>query len=552
VASTESRSPWGRLRAILAPERGDLWVIVLYGLAVGLFSLVVPVATQALVNTAAFGTLLQPMLILAVLVFGMLTGAGVMRVLQVVVAERLQQRLFARMAVEIAHRLSRARLDTHRSPELVNRFFDVMTLQKSTAFIFLDGAALVLQALSGLVLLALYHPYLLLFDLLLLASMTFVLVVLGRNAVRTSIAESYAKYAVVAWLEELARAPLAFRLVGGDRLALQQTDRAADEYVARRQAHFRVVLRQVIGTLAIQALASGILLGLGGWLVVNQQLTLGQLVAAELIVTPVVGTFSKFGKYLEALYDLLAGVDKLGHLFDLPLEESDGERPVGVDGPSAVRLRGVGVADPARPAALADVHLELPRGSRTALLGAGGSGKSALADLLAGLRLPGTGVVEIDGIDVRALSSAALRERVALVRGAALFDGTLLENVRMGRKDVPLDRVNAVLQRLGLLDQLSVFSRGLETHISGAISPLSTGQSLLLALARAVVARPRLLVVDEVLDPLDPRGRALAFDLLLDPEAPWTLLLTTRFEEVARRCPRALCIGGGRIEELRP
>ncbi len=553
AASADKATPWGRLRAVLAPERGDLWVVLIYGVAVGVLSLVVPIAAQAIVNTAAFGTVLQPIVVLSLVVFGLLTVAGALRALQVVVAERLQQRLFARMAIDVAHRLPRARLeayDTHRGPELVNRFLDVMTIQKSTALILLDGFALVLQAFIGMVLLALYSPVLLGFDVLLLAAMALVLFGLGRGAVRTSVAESYKKYEVVAWLEELARVPFVFKGPREAALALRRADEATQAYLEARQAHFRVLLRQVLGALAVQALVSALLLGVGGWLVARQQLTLGQLVAAELVVTPVVASFAKFGKHLETLYDLLAAVDKVGHLFDLPLERGGGEPLPSGERPATLRLREVTFQyGEGSVSGVQGVNLEVAPGSRVALVGPHGAGKSTLVDLVLGLRAPTRGAVELDGVDLREVSLESLRAQAVLVRGIDLFDGSLAENVRVGRESISLHEVREALQAVRLLEDVLHLPHGLEEHLSAGQAPLSTGQSLRLVLARALVGRPRLLVLDETLDLLSPDVRAQVVDAVLAPGAPWTVVLTTHSAEVAARCDRVVRLEGGRLVE---
>jgi ABC-type bacteriocin/lantibiotic exporter with double-glycine peptidase domain len=552
-----SPTPWQRLRAVLAPERGDLWVVLLYGIAVGVLSLVVPIAAQSLVNTAAFGTLLQPVVVLALVVFGMLVLAGGLRGLQVTVAERLQQRLFARMAIDVAHRLARTRQsawDEHQGTELVNRFLDVMTIQKATALILLDGFALVLQAVIGMVLLALYSPFLLGFDVLLLAGMAFVIFGLGRGAVRTSVEESYRKYEVVAWLEELARVPVAFHGPHGAALALRRADDVTLAYLEARQSHFRVLLRQVLGSLALQALASALLLGLGGWLVVRQQLTLGQLVAAELVVTPVVSSFAKIGKYLESLYDLLAAVDKVGHLFDLPLEREGGEPlPANAARPASLRLQDVTLAatGPGRPV-LKGVTLEVAAGSRVAVMGRHGAGKSLLASLALGLRTPQQGAVELDGVDLREARLEEVRSQVALVRGIALFEGTLLDNVRGGREALSLHEVREALAAVRLLEELAALPEGLQTRLSGGHLPLSTGQAQRLMLARALAGKPRLLVLDEALDSLDADVRTQVLDTVLAPGAPWTVLLTTHVPELAARCERVVRLEDGRLEEVRP
>lgn len=546
-----SISPPRRLRQLLAPERRDIWVVIVYGVAVGLLALVVPITTQALVNTAAFGTLLQPLLILAVLVFVALLVAGVLRALQVVVAERIQRRLFARMAIELAHRLPRARLDTwdrHRGTELINRFMDVMTIQKSTTFILLDGVTVVLQAAVGAVLLALYHPFLVAFDVLLLGSIAFVLFGLGRGAVRTSVAESHTKYAVLGWLEELARAPLPFRHAGATQWALRKADQVTLSYLDAREAHFRVLFRQIVGTLVVQAVTSGLLLGLGGWLVARQQLTLGQLVAAELIVTPLVYRFARFGKYLEALYDLLAGVDKVGMLFDLPLERDGGESLPG-SGPLAVQTRRLSFAYEGAPPILDGVDLQLPAGSRVAILGETGSGKSSLGDVLTGLRTPSSGSVKLDGVEVRELSADVLRNCVDLVRSRELFEGTIEENVRLGREHITPQEVREVLDAFGLLDDVLRLPEGLKTQVAGARSPLSSGQEVRVTIARAVLSRPRMLVIDQSLDELDDETSGRVMSLLLAPDAPWTLLLLTRRSALAHRCPRVLRLVGGHLVE---
>lgn len=552
-----SPTPWQRLRAVLAPERGDLWVVLLYGIAVGVLSLVVPIAAQSLVNTAAFGTLLQPVVVLALVVFGMLVLAGGLRGLQVTVAERLQQRLFARMAIDVAHRLARTRQaawDEHRGTELVNRFLDVMTIQKATALILLDGFALVLQAVIGMGLLALYSPFLLGFDVLLLAGMAFVIFGLGRGAVRTSVEESYRKYEVVAWLEELARVPLAFHGPHGAALALRRADDATLAYLEARQDHFRVLLRQVLGSLALQALASALLLGLGGWLVARQQLTLGQLVAAELVVTPVVSSFAKIGKYLESLYDLLAAVDKVGHLFDLPLEREGGEPlPANPARPASLRMQDVTLAatGPGRPV-LEGVTLEVAAGSRVAVMGRHGTGKSLLTSLALGLRTPNQGAVELDGVDLREVRVEDVRSQVALVRGITLFEGSLLDNVRVGREALSLHEVREALAAVRLLEEVAALPEGLQTRLSGGHLPLSTGQAQRLMLARALAGKPRLLVLDEALDSLDADVRTQVLDTVLAPGAPWTVLLTTHVPELAARCERVVRLEGGRLEEVRP
>ncbi|MGB5311736.1 MAG: hypothetical protein WBN38_06685, partial [Polyangiales bacterium] len=323
-------SPLRRVRQLLALDQQDLAVVIIYGVALGLLSLAVPIAVQSLVNTVAFGSLIQPLFVLTVLLAVALTGAAVLRALQIWIAEMLQRRLFVRIVAEIGSRLSRVSADALRNrsgPELLNRFFDVFTIQKSVTSLLLGGVDAVLIALVGLVVLAFYHPALLAFDIVLILSAAIVLIPLGRGGTGTSIAESKAKYAVAGWLEEMARHPLSFKVAGGRQLAQLEVENLAKSYLDQRHRHFRVVYRQVVGALAIEVLASVTLLAVGGWLVIERELSIGQLVAAELIVTAVVASIAKLGGKVEIFYDLVAGVDKLGEILDLPLERSQGDNP---------------------------------------------------------------------------------------------------------------------------------------------------------------------------------------------------------------------------------
>ena len=376
-----------RLYQLLRPEWDDIWVILLFAFFAGILSLSTPIAVEALVNTVAFGRLLQPVVILAGLLFGFLAFLGIMQAMQTYVAEVIQRRLFARVSADLSHRLPNIdinRLDGAYGPELANRFLDIVTLQKVVAQLLLDGVNLVLATLVGMTVLAFYHPWLLGFDILLLGLVSTGLVLLGRGAIRTGIDESKYKYKLLAWFEDLTRCGTAFKPAGGAEFAADRANLLTTEYLSRRQSHFKVLFRQIVFVLSLQAVAGTVLLGGGGWLVIQGQLSLGQLVAAELIVSTILASLAKVGKHLEGFYDLIAAVDKLGVLFDLPTERKDGVMVLVSDGRGlAVSIRDLRVRN-ARGSLAKGLSLELQPGDRVALLGSSGSGKSALCQLLYG------------------------------------------------------------------------------------------------------------------------------------------------------------------------
>lgn len=529
-------SPLARLRRLASLERGDLTVIVIYAVAIGLVSLVVPVAAQALVNTVAFTALLQPVLVLAALVVVGLLAAGLLRTLQYHVIETLHQRFFVRACHESVTRLVRADLrgfDEHGAPELMNRFFDVAIAQKAASTLLMDGLAVALQAAVSLLLLAFYHPALLAFDVVLIASIAFILFGLGRSGTATAIKESKTKYRTAAWLQEMARAARAFKAEGASDLAFQRADSLAREYVEARRKHFAVVLRQVIASHLLQALATAGLLGLGGALVIKGQLTLGQLVAAELIVTGVLAGVAKFGKYLESYYDLLASLDKIGTIVDLPSERMNGGVRTRPGGPLQLRLKDVSFSYDGRSQVLSNLSLELAPGRRHAVLGPDASGKSTLVDLVYGVRLPSRGQLTLDGVDVRALALADLRKDVVLVAQAELFNASVSDNVRLGRADVDATAITRALDTVGLSEDIANLPEGAETCLGHGGGRLTSRQAARLAIARGLVAQPRLLLIDGTLDTLGADSAREVLSAIAASAPPLSLLVLTSNADVA-------------------
>ena len=519
--------PLRRLLAILRPEANDIWIVTVFSAVVSLLALATPVTVEALVNTVAFGRLMQPVVVLSLVLFGFLGFAAAIRVLQSYVAEIIQRRLFVRVVADLSQRLPRVRQDAYEGchgPELLNRFFDVMTVQKSAALLVLDGIAIVLQTIVGMAVLAFYHPILFGFDVFLLASLAFAVIVLGRGGVATSIEESKAKYAVAAWLEQLALCPLTFTNAGGAERAIEQADQLAIDYIHARQRHFGVLMRQIAFTLALQAVAGSVLLGLGGWLVIQGQLTLGQLVAAELIVALIVGSFTKLGKHLEAYYDLLAAVDKLGHLFDLPVERQQGESLQPSSTGLPIRFGAQSIAS----------------GELVAVVGPPGSGKSHLLAALFGSVGRHDSLPQVNGADVSTLNVSALRSQVALVRNCEIVAGTVADNVQMSRSEVTRAAVRVCLEELGLYDDLRRLPDGLNTMVQPGGTPLTETQARCIVLARALVGQPRLLLIDGLLDGLPDHVLPDVMDALERRKSATTVVIATGRNDVARFCSRSI------------
>ncbi len=534
--------PLQRLFGMLNAERGDLLLVLIFALGTGLLYLATPVAVQALVNTVALGGMFQPLVVLALILFIFLAFAGAIYVLQTYLVELIQRRLFVGVSADLAYRLPRINCevyDRYNGVELVNRFFDVMTIQKSGATLLLEGIATILQAIIGLLVLAAYHPLLLVFDLVLIGLIAFIVFFLGRTAIKTAIEESKAKYALVAWLQTIVRGLSTFKFAGGPEFARQRADELAHTYLANRKRHYRVVLRQTIGAVSLHAVAGTSLLAIGGLLVVEGQLTLGQLVAAELIVSGVLSAFAKFGKQLEGFYDLMAGVDKVGHLIDLPLERENGEK-IQSESPADLKVIDLAFAYHSRYRPIEGLSFKVRPNENVAVLCSSGGGKTTLADLLGGLRLPMSGRVELNGIDLRDLRLESLREQIAIVGRLEFIEDTVIENIRLGRSEISNAAIRQVLDELGLLKELLQLPDSLQTEVIDGGAPLSSSQFRRLLIARAIVSRPRLLVIDGLLDELDENVRDPVFRTLFKADRSWTLLILTRFPAVAEHCQQII------------
>ena len=539
----EAPSPLQRLRYLLSPDRYEIFIVLGFAIGLGVLTLATPVAVQALVNFVAFGGLVQPLVVVGILLLFFLAFAGAIRLFKFYIVEILQRRVFTRVVSELSIRLPRVRFDAYDrgyGSELVNRFFDVMTVQKAGSTLLIDGLDILLQTGVGLLVLGFYHPLLLVFDILLIAVILFIVFGLGRGAVATARKESSAKYAVAGALEELAQDPLVYRLSGAPEFAYARLSDLAGDYIFARRKHYAVVFRQLVGAVTLHAIAATALLTLGGYLVIRGQLTLGQLVAAELIVSLALASFVKFGKQFEATYDLLAGVDKLGMLFDLPVEDAVGEPHVPGEGGARLELRRVSYRYPDAPFGLARQSLSVEGNERVAVRGPRGSGKSTFAELIVGLREPNEGVVLFDGYDIQDIARMSIRTQMDLVNGCELIGGSVVDNIRLGRSDISNEDVRNVLERLGILDGLLQLPDGLRTQISSCGAPLSRSTALMLMLARSAVGRPRAIVIDNVLDELDEASLSGALTVLCDPGAPWTLLIFTSRDAVCAEMDRVI------------
>ena len=488
------------LRRVLRPDMSFLLTCIIYGLIISLLSLATPISVQFLINSVAFMAMVQPIIIIGTLLFILLSFSAILHAIQFYVTEIFQRRFFARMAAEVGNSLLKAQYKTFEQAnqsEMVNRFFETVTIQKSVPQFLTKTFSLILQTIAGLILVSFYHPLFLLFSILVVGFLYLVWKLHYRKALVSAFYESRRKYDIVGWLEDIACGHVAFKSTIGVNYARYKIDFLTKCYLKERKKHFYSLFSQVILLLIFYVIASVSLLMFGAMLVLKGQLTIGQLVAAELVLSALFYRISQAGRDLEGFYDLVAACEKLSQFQNIPSEEAEGA--LLQNDAIAINFDDVTYKNANR-----QYHFNLKfAANKNYIIATGGfSTKKALIDLLCGFANPAHGLVEINGTDIRSLNRYDLRSKIAIIDNAQLLEGTIEEYLTFFDKSVAQSDVNWALKVTGL-DRLILKSKdGLDTRIIPSGWPLSESEKILLKIARILIQKPKLIIITEVLDML--------------------------------------------------
>ncbi|PPK88929.1 ABC-type bacteriocin/lantibiotic exporter with double-glycine peptidase domain [Neolewinella xylanilytica] len=557
TGSENQLSPLQRFWRLLRPDRDEVKNVWIYAFFAGIVNLSLPLGIQAIINLIMGGRVSTAWMVLVGLVVFGIAIVGVLQIQQLRVVENLQQKIFSRAAFEFAYRIPKIRTEVlynHYGPELMNRFFDVLTVQKGLSKILIDFSVASLQVVLGLMLLSVYHPFFILFGVILVILVVLIFVFTAKSGLETSLKESKHKYAAVHWLEELARTSSTFKLAGKSDMALQRMNRHVDSYLGARESHFTILLRQYSLMVVFKVIVALGLLAIGGLLVMQQRMNIGQFVAAEIIILFVMASVEKLILSLETIYDVLTGLEKIGQVTDLELdqiqEDTNAELTAGTEGLS-VQLTGVSFTYPNKTrSVLRDLTLEVPAGERVLVTGPNGSGKSTLLYVIAGLYDAQRGSVAYDHLPKGNLSLEALHSVIgACFMNGELFEGSVLENIAMGREAATFENVKWAVKNLGLTEAIQSMPKGYETKLdpTGDKLPRSIVQRLLLA--RAIADKPRLLLLENVFDPIDAQIRQQIIDFLIDPVHPWTMIAVSSTDYLGNCCHRLLHMEDGTITQ---
>ncbi len=488
---------------ILKPEANFYWLAAVYGIGISLLSLATPISVQMLINTIANTALTAPLVMLALTLFGLMVLSVLLYALRVHLMEIFARRFYARMVAEIALISVYAQnpfFSDAKKGSLFNRYFDVVYVQTAIPILMIGGFTTLLQIAVGFVLVSLYHPYFLGFTLIMVAGIWVVWLIWGARALRTGVDLSHAKHTTAAWLETIGGSNGFFKSQRRIDYALDKTDDYTRSYVNERRRHFRHLFSQTVAFLLMYAGASAALLGLGGWLVVQNELTLGQLVAAELVLSAAFVGVSQLGSYLGYFYDLFAAVEEISQFYDVEQEQPKGADPF--DGPDHTivmkNVRGRARHEDAQ------FDLEIPSGAIIMAKSSHHGVQRLFTNLLKMHVLPQGGIATLGGMDMKAIEAHHLRKNVHVLDRPSIVEMTIREYLALSCPDTAPQRMIAALETVGLASTIALLEKGLDTPLASTGYPLSAVELQQLKLANALLERPRILVLSRLFDLLDP------------------------------------------------
>ena len=543
---------WQRLMGLLRLDKRDVFQVFYYAIFAGVVNLSLPLGIQAIINLIQGAQISTSWIVLVVLVTLGVAFGGVLQLMQIRIIENLQQKIFTRSSFEFAYRFPKIKMSqlvNYYPPELANRFFDTLTVQKGLSKILIDFPAALLQIIFGLLLLSFYHPFFIIYGILLLILIYIVFKFTAQKGLDTSLDESKSKYMVAHWLQEVARSIVSFKLSGNTSHALDKNDTLVAKYLDARESHFKILVLQFIQMIGFKVLVTAGLLLIGGLLVLNQEMNIGQFVAAEIIILLVISSVEKLITGLETIYDLLTSLEKLGQVVDKGLEPQEGEKPFKENEGFSIQLEEVSYKVPDREKKIIDkVSLTITPTCAILLNGDSGSGKSTLLRIIAGILEPDSGGIFINNVSLKGVNLNYYRSHIGQsLPEESPFEGTILNNITFGDKNIPQDQIYWAIEKVGLTQFVKEQPQGLQTVLYPEGKQIPSTIAKKIVLARSIVSKPKLLILKDPLDQFKEEEAKEIMSFLSDPSNDWALLVVSANMRWADKCTRIITMENGRI-----
>jgi ABC-type bacteriocin/lantibiotic exporter with double-glycine peptidase domain len=547
-----SQTPLQRFFNLLKIDKKDISQIIFYAIFAGLVSLSLPLGIQAIINLIQAGQVSISWIVLVVIVVIGVALVGILSLMQLRITENLQQKIFVRSSFEFSYRLPKIKFEelyNQYPPELANRFFDTISIQKGTSKLLIDFSTALLQILFGIILLSLYHPFFIFFGILLIVLLYSIFKFSYNPGLSSSMKESKYKYKVASWLQEIARNNFSFRKQDNFDFALNKNNILVDEYLNYREKHFKVIKRQFSQLIVFKVIITACLLLIGGYLVLNQKMNIGQFVAAEIIILLVLNSVEKLIVGLESLYDVLTSVEKIGQIVDLNIEEPQTKNQNYCFTNITLEAENLRFKFPdSMDDVLDKINLKIDQSEKIYLEGGNGSGKTTLLRILSGGMQPISGSFFINDDTYRKIDLAQYRSQIGTItQGETPFEGTILENITFNNPLVSHDDIKWAIESVKLGTFIKTLQDGLDTKIFPDGRQLSSSNAQKILLARSIVNKPKILFFEDPLDKMDEEATKEIIDFITDAKNKWTVIVSSKNEYWKQRCSRRIKMKDGKI-----
>lgn len=548
-------TPWQRFIGLLSLEKREILQIFYYGVFGGIVALSLPLGIQAIINLIQGAQISTSWIVLVIIVTVGVIFSGALQLMQLRIIETIQQRIFTRASFELSYRFPKIKMTELRNyypPELANRFFDTLTIQKGLSKILIDVPTAFLQIIFALILLSFYHPFFIIFGILLLLLIFIVFKFTAKKGLETSLIESKIKYKVAHWIQEVARTVVSFKLSGNTNFALKKNDDLVNKYLEARENHFKILIIQFIQMIGFKVIVTASLLLIGGALVLNQEMNIGQFVAAEIIILLVIASVEKLIIGLESLYDVLTSIEKIGQVVDKELENQNGEKQIfreGID----IELDEVsyGVENKEKHI-IKNVSLKLNPKSRILIMGESGAGKSTLLRLIAGINQPTAGHIYINNLSLKSLHLNHYRSQLGIsLSDETPFEGSIRENLVFGNKEIKDDVIYEALEIVGLTQFLKEQANGLGTVLYPEGKQMSYTIVKKIILARAIIKQPKVMILEDPLDQFNLEETLKIINYLTSSERTWSLIVVSSKKSWRTQCNQTITLEKGEIKSIK-
>ncbi|MGY6744865.1 MAG: peptidase domain-containing ABC transporter [Cecembia sp.] len=544
-------TPLRRFFKLIGEEKKEVYAIYFYSILNGAVSLVYPLGIQAIVNFVLGGRVSTAWLIMVLVVAVGITFGGFLQISQLYLTEKLEQRVFTKTGFSFAYRLPRLKLDALQdkfTPELVNRFFDAVNLQKGMAKILIDFSFATVQIFFGMILLALYNIFFVIFSLILIALVVLIFYYTSPKGMETNLKVSTQKYKTAYWLEEIGRTMATFKLAGNSKLPFNTIDKLLAAYVDYRNKHFAVLVLQYKVMIVFKALIVTVLLVVGSLLLLDNQISIGQFIAAEVVIILIVSSVEKIILSLDTVYDTMTAAEKIGQIMDLPLERQEGtEKSLTTNSQSLkfeVRDLGYKSKDTSFDI-LKNINFAINAGDKLILTGGSGSGKSTLLYLMAGLYGEHEGRVIVNDLPIDTMNLDRLRSYIGdSLSHQSVFNGSIYDNITL-QKDVGEKHVREIIDLVGLREYIYQLPDDWDTVLLPEGKNLSKHIISKIILARCLVSYPKALLLEDIISCFNKEEQERFINYLLDGK--WTLIMVSEDPEIIKRFPRVLALEQGKL-----